>query len=74
MAITTRYNNTAGSLVTAHGQVIKNNGRSSTTSESLEAKQSGGKGANETSKQGLTNVNSHNDPALKNGYLVETGT
>ncbi|MCO6555568.1 MAG: hypothetical protein J6572_11250 [Gilliamella sp.] len=47
-AITTRYNNKARSLITTNRQVLKNNGRSSTTSESLEAKQSGGKGANET--------------------------
>ncbi|WP_218966702.1 HNH/ENDO VII family nuclease, partial [Snodgrassella communis] len=43
-AITSRYNNNAGSLVTANGQVIKNNGHQSTASESRGAQQSGGKG------------------------------
>ncbi|MCO6509126.1 MAG: VENN motif pre-toxin domain-containing protein [Snodgrassella sp.] len=43
-AITSRYNNNAGSLVTANGQVIKNNGHQSTASESHGAQQSGGKG------------------------------
>ncbi|WP_420853961.1 hypothetical protein, partial [Snodgrassella gandavensis] len=43
-AITTRYNDKAGSLVTANGQVIKNDGHLSTASESRGAKQSGGKG------------------------------
>ncbi|WP_275416222.1 hypothetical protein [Snodgrassella communis] len=43
-AITSRYNNNAGNLVTANGQVIKNNGYQSTASESRGARQGGGKG------------------------------
>ncbi|PIT29888.1 hypothetical protein BGI40_05660 [Snodgrassella communis] len=43
-SITSRYNNNSGSLVTADGQVIKNNGHQSTASESRGAQQSGGKG------------------------------
>ncbi|WMY91014.1 hypothetical protein [Snodgrassella communis] len=43
-SITSRYNNNAGSLVTANGQVIKNNGHQSTASESRGARQGGGKG------------------------------
>ncbi|PIT60207.1 hypothetical protein BHC59_00390, partial [Snodgrassella alvi] len=43
-AITTRYNQNAGRLVTPNGQVIKNTEHQSTASESRGATQSGGKG------------------------------
>lgn len=61
-AITNRYNSHSGSLVTANGVVIKDKPQPSTVSESRGANQSGGKGTSDSS------VNSHSDPAFKNGY------
>nr|WP_275415169.1 VENN motif pre-toxin domain-containing protein [Snodgrassella communis] len=60
-AITTRYNNKAGSLVTANGQVIKNDGHLSTASESRGATQSGGKGKVEGAEKGNKSGNELTD-------------
>ncbi|PIT52080.1 hypothetical protein BHC44_07475 [Snodgrassella alvi] len=60
-AITTRYNQNAGRLVTPNGQVIKNTEHQSTASESRGATQSGGKGKVEGAEKGNKSGNELTD-------------
>jgi hypothetical protein len=60
-AITTRYNQNAGRLVTPNGQVIKNTEHQNTASESRGATQSGGKGKVEGAEKGNKSGNELTD-------------